>query len=516
MTDPASPAPPGFGARMRAMAERWRNTAFSAADHLWMLLLWAVSTPIFINVLGEDLFGVWILINALIGLGGVMSFGFGEATIRFVAHYRAIGEADTVRRVVETSGVMYAVTTALFSAGIWAGSGWITATVFDLTGAAAEPAVTALHIAALALMVTAFLKTFEAAINGCERFDVTARVSMITRSFIILSNVALVLAGFGLPALLGTALAGLTGQMVALFVIARRRFVPGLRPLGWADRAVTGEILRFGLQSWLQIVAGAMSNIADRFLVGALVGPAEAGIYAVCLQLAQQIHLLLYRGLAWLMPLASRDTATGPGIETMLTGYRAGIALSLAMVAAVAMPIYVLAPQALTVWVGPDFAAQGTVVLQLLLVYFALQCLAVPGFFLVNGAGYPGWNAASGLLHGVVILGMTALLLPRLGLAGIGLARLSAMPALLILFYALHRKVLGGRGLGDSLAFAAAMLAIFAVTWGLDSLLSGLVPAHLPTVLAAGCGLGILGAALVLGPVWLSRRRRAAALHPGG
>jgi O-antigen/teichoic acid export membrane protein len=508
MTGPLLPTRP-LSRQLITLLSHWRNTVFSTFDHLWMLLLWAVSTPIFIHSMGKNVFGVWILINSLIGLGGVMSFGFGEATMRFVAHYRARGETDKLRRVVEASALLYAITSLVFSAAIWAGANWIVSNVFSLNGAAAGPAVAGLQLAAVALLVTAFLKTFEAAINGCERFDVTARVSMITRSFIILGNVALALSGFGLAAFLGVALAGLCGQTAALFLIARHRYIPGLRPLGWADRQISSEILRFGLQSWLQICAGAMSNIFDRFLVGALIDPAAAGVYTVCLQLAQQVHLLLYRGLAWMMPAASRDTAKRSGVNAMLASYRAGAALSLATVAAVAMPVYVLAPQALNVWLGADFSAQGTEVLELLLVYFALWCLAVPGSFLINGAGHPGWNSTATLLHGAVILGLASLLLPQYGLIGVAFARLTALPTMLITFYALHSRVLIGGGLSISWTFVGRMFAIFAVAGLLHSALSGLVPAHLPTVLFSGLALGITGAALVVATLWLSRRHAA-------
>lgn len=516
MTSTPPPAAPSRGllSRLVAARARWRNTAYSAVDHLWLLLLWAVSTPIFIATLGESDFGVWILINAVIGLNGVISFGFGEATTRFVAQYRARGDATRMRRVTESSALMFVLASAGFAAGIWTSSGWIAATVFDLRGEAAVPSIIALRLAACALVVSAFLKTWESAINGCERFDVTARISMVTRSFIIASNVALAVLGFGLPALLSMVLMGLSGQTVALFVIARRSFLPGLRIIGWADRMLAAEIMRYGLQSWLQICAGAMSNIVDRFMVGAMIDPAAAGVYAVCLQLAQQIHLLLYRGLGWLMPASSRDTASGADIPALIRGYRAGMILTLVIVAAVALPLFVLASQVLTVWVGETFATQGTVVLRLLLVYFAVLSIGIPGHFLVNGAGFPGWNSVATLAHGAILLSAAALLLPAFGLPGIGWARVLALPTLAISFYALHHKALSGTGHRLSLIFVLGLASILAVTAMAEYFLAGAVPVRLWAVIAAGFGLSLLGAALILLPVWAVQHHRARAI-PG-
>ena len=85
----------------------------------------------------------------------------------------------------------------------------------------------------------------------------------------------------------------------------RRWFVPQFRLLSWPDGPTTRDMIQFGFQIWLQMVGGALANSVDRFLVGGLVSPTAAGVYAVCLQLAQQIHLLLSRALAFLLPVAA-------------------------------------------------------------------------------------------------------------------------------------------------------------------------------------------------------------------
>lgn len=505
VTDEPLPAP-SLVQRSLAFARRWRNTTYSAFDHLWLLLLWAISTPIFIAKLGEDLFGVWILINALIGLNGVISFGFGEATVRYVAYYHAKAREDTVRSVVETSATMYVGISSLFALGIWLGSPRIAEAIFHVSGPAAAPSITGLHLAAVAQVVMAFLKTFEAAINGYERFDITARMSIVTRSFIILSNVALVLSGFGLTELLLITVVGLGGQAVALYVFARRKFIPDLRPYGWGGTEVSGVIIRFGVQNWLQIFAGALSNIADRFLVGALIGPAAAGVYSICIQLAQQIHLLLYRGLAWLMPASSRGTANEAGSSSLESGYRTGAFLTLLVVAAIATPIYVLAPQVLTVWIDEKYARLGSDVLRMLLIYFSIWSLSVPGFFLINGTGHPAWNTVASILHGALVLSFAALLLPRYGLDGISWARLVALPSLAVTFYALHVKVLHGRAWHHSIFLIAGLTIILVIIWSLEKTLGEFVPARLIPLVGSAIALGFTASSLVSLAIWGYRR----------
>lgn len=492
--------------RVAAFLRRWRNTIFSTADHLWLLILWAVSTPVFIFYLGADRFGIWILINAIVGLGGVMSLGFGEATIRYVALYRGQNKLGDVSRIIDTTLALYAAIGVLSAVGISAAADAIATSAFKLSDSEAVEAVLALRLAGLALLITAYLKTYEAVINGFERFDLTARVGMATRSFIILGNLALVLMGFGLAALIACAVLGLVGQTIVYFLICRRSFVPELKVVSLPDWATTREIASFGLQSWLQICAGALNTLADRFLVAAMIDPAAAGIYAVCLQLAQQIHLLLARGLAFMMPETSRGDGGTDGLTKRLRSYRGGATLVLLMAGVVALPMYALASQILTIWVGADFAAAGTETLQIMTLYFAASGGVVPMYFLLNGAGHPAWNTAATLIHSIAGLALAAALLPAMGLPGAAWGRLATLPAFLVILWALHRYVLQSPGWRTSAIMIAWLLVVGTTAWGVSGFTSGLVPATVFGVLGGGTLLAFLGGCLAILPYVVAKR----------
>jgi O-antigen/teichoic acid export membrane protein len=505
------PAAGAYGTRLRlpglaaltalANSGRLRNITFSTADHLLLLALWAATTPVFILELGDDLFGIWVLINAVVGLGGVFSLGLGEATVRFVARHVAAGRRDLAARVVETTLTLYVAIGVLAGLAVAAAAAAIADGALAIPAEHLDEAVLGLRLAGLALLVTSVLKVYEATINGFERFDVTARIGMVTRSFIILANLAAVLAGYGLVTLMTLTVIGLAGQAIALQRLVVRRFLPEVTPWRGPCRTVVGDVLRFGAHSWVQITSGALSTIVDRFLVGALVSPAAAGVYAVCLQLAQQIHLLLVRALAFLMPAASASE----GGRGLAAAYAQGTALTLAVVAAIAVPLYALAPQVLTVWIGADFAAEGTTTLRLLTVYFAIWGTGVAPFYLLNGAGLPGWNTAAGLLHGLGIVGLATLLLPTFGLDGIGWARLAALPTLFLLFAALRMRVLA-RTWRATILLAAGIALPLALAVGIAPVATALVaPRFLDLALGAPL-LGVGGLVTVLPFVFWLRR----------
>ncbi len=493
--------------RIAGFYTRWRNTIFSTADHLWLLILWAASTPVFIHMLGSDVFGVWILINAVIGLGGVMSLGFGEATVRYVALYRGQNKMGDVLRIINTTLSLYAVIGLVSGVAVIVAAPLIESTAFKLAGPIKSDAILALQLAGVALIVTAYLKTYEAVINGFERFDLTARVGIVTRSFIILGNVALVLMGYGLPLLIGCAVIGLMGQTVAYFIMCRRLFTPELPIMSMPDLETAREIAGFGVQTWLQICAGALNTLADRFLVAMLIDPSAAGIYAICLQLAQQIHLLLIRGLAFMMPATSRDAAGIDSDRKKLDSYRAGTTLVLLMTGAIALPMYALAGQILQIWLGGEFSIAGAETLRLMTMYFPLWGAMVPMFYLLNGAGFPGWNTTATIGHSIAGLALAGALLPAMGLTGAASARIFALPIMFLTIWAGHRYVLNGNGWPTSLKLFGWLAVLGLTAWGAEQITSQWVPATFVGVFGAGLFLALSGAALGLVPYLVNRKQ---------
>lgn len=493
--------------RIAGFYTRWRNTIFSTADHLWLLVLWAASTPVFIHTLGSDVFGVWILINAVIGLGGVMSLGFGEATVRYVALYRGQNKMGEVLRIINTTLSLYVVIGLVSGLAVIAAAPLIESTAFKLAGPVKSDAILALQLAGVALIITAYLKTYEAVINGFERFDLTARVGIVTRSFIILGNVALVLMGYGLPSLIGCAVIGLMGQTVAYFIMCRRLFTPELPIMSMPDLETAREIAGFGVQTWLQICAGALNTLADRFLVAMLIDPSAAGIYAICLQLAQQIHLLLIRGLAFMMPATSRDAAGIDSDRKKLDSYRAGTTLVLLMTGAIALPMYALAGQILQIWLGGEFSIAGAETLRLMALYFPFWGAFVPMFYLLNGAGFPGWNTTAAIGHSIAGLALAGALLPVMGLTGAALARIFALPIMFLIIWAGHKYVLNGNGWSTSLKLFGWLAVLGITAWGAGLVTSQWVPATFVGVFGAGLFLALSGAALGLVPYLLNRKQ---------
>ena len=93
-----------------ATSQHIKNAAFSLGEYVGIPLLYLAATPLLVQRLGLDLYGLWMLINSIVGISGVLNFGFGDATLRFVSMYRGRGEATSIVRGIRTA---YGVSTPI-------------------------------------------------------------------------------------------------------------------------------------------------------------------------------------------------------------------------------------------------------------------------------------------------------------------------------------------------------------------------------------------------------------------
>lgn len=84
------------------MALKNQIKAGVALSYISLLLGNAIAlfyTPFMLRSLGQSEFGLFSLANAVVGYLTVLDFGFGSATVRYTAKYRAEGQGEKTRSI---------------------------------------------------------------------------------------------------------------------------------------------------------------------------------------------------------------------------------------------------------------------------------------------------------------------------------------------------------------------------------------------------------------------------------
>ncbi len=450
---------------MRHGALLARNVAWNFLGTFWLLSLGLFATPVIIRGLGEEAYGILALLGVLAAYLNLLELGVASALVKTLSEDACVGSSERSARALRSSlGWALAVGTA--------GGSAIALLATPLSCALLKPSSALAAPARIALLITAahfpagMLYAWASAIPVAhQRFDLSNLMTTLLVTLSLLSSVAVLSLGGGLP---GVAAANLGSTLIALAAalgIARRlRPDLPLRP-SW-DPPELRRLLKFG--GWMAAGGIAVECIfpLNRLLIGAFLSAGALTFYQVPFDLSLKIKQFALNVSRVFFPAASEAAARSDGAalgQILIRGTRAVLAAT--------MPLPLLAAlwgrPFLELWLGPKFAAQSALPLALLAcAMFAYFSTSVAGS-VIQGMGRPRDWALFAFGVAVVNASIALFGIPAWGITGAALALLAAsVLGASVFLAATFRSLLGsaaGRAaFGMALGLAPAALALAA------------------------------------------------------
>jgi O-antigen/teichoic acid export membrane protein len=398
------------------------NAGASTAEYGLRALVLLVSTPIFYKALGAELFGIWILVNTIMGLSGLFKFGMGQATVKYVSQYRATGDTPALVRVIRTTLTLYLGLGVVGGLLIYLLAPWFVSSAFKIGEEQREIAKLCLMAAGLGYPVVLLQDALEAVYRGYERFDL---LSVVNFSFVLVSNgvrIAMVLLGVALPWIVLATVAIMLAFCLIRMLHLRHKFGAHLNFLPAKDLSDQKEVFSYGLFAWLTSVLGIIRQRGDVLIISALLGPAALPPYTIGLRLLEQTHALLAKASQFLLPAFSRLHSQGD-VEGLRRQYDKATSIITVLASAMIVPIFMFSGPILTFWISEEFSATATPILQVMALRFAVYPLSIVNAYIMQGVGEVKVMAAVLSVSTVLVFGAMLLLIPVYGLMGAALAQ---------------------------------------------------------------------------------------------
>jgi O-antigen/teichoic acid export membrane protein len=366
------------------------------------------------RVLGVTEYGLFAFVSATVLLLIVPSvLGLDRLLVRDVSVYVSRYSFGLMKGLLRQANAMVVTISIALALAIGLGS-WL------LGGQVVTPALLALWIGLLSLPLYAVARISQAALMGLHKVVVAQVPELLLRPtvFLVLAGVAAVTIRLDAKGALWIQLVAVATGLILSLVLLSRSFPQ-------AARSARPEHLR---REWLQgslelaFLSGAavVNAQTGTFLLGALRGPEDAGLYAVATRGALLISFGLVAVNTALAPAAARMWAAGDakGLQRVVTvSSRAALLFSLP----IALIFIVWGRQVIEVAFGQGFGNGGT----------ALAILSV-GQLINAGVGSVGTllimtghqrEAALGILIGAVLNVIVGIvLIPSFGVVGAAVA----------------------------------------------------------------------------------------------
>ncbi len=477
--------------RLTALPVLARGSLTSAGGQVIPLLVGLLVVPFVVHRLGPDAFGVLSLGWTLLTLSVVFNLGLGRATTKYAAEYLAGGGLARLPSLFWTSVVLNVVIGLAGGAltcavAIWLLSSGLLKVPPDLVADATWMFVWL----SVALPFTFVTSTLRGMLEAGQHFDeVNLAKVVISSSIFVLPALALGLGGR--LAEIGMLLCGArVAEAVIFWWLCSRRYPS----LSWTrDASSVRTLVAFG--GWLTVTNALIPLILniDRFVIGSLRSVGAVGFYGVAADLVMRLTVVPTSLVLPLFPAFSALAATGQygrlrGIHARSMKY---VALGMAPLVAVTI---VGSRAFLGVWLGPTFAAESTVVMQVLAAGVLVNSVAFLPYTLLLAVGRPDLPAKCHLAEAPVALFVTWILTLGFGINGAAVATgLRVVLDLGLLVYATVRlgyldwqTLRAVRGL-QATAWVAALLAAAIATLGVDGMGRQAVLLSLALVTWAGC-----------------------------
>ena len=481
------------------------NIVYNIAGQGIPLLLAVVTIPFVTRGLGPERFGVLALAWTFIGYFTLFDLGFGRSLTQRVAEL--LGEG----REYDVPAIAWTGTLATFFLGIF-GTGAIllladplVRSVLRIPPELTSESLRALQVLGLSLPIVLSTNAFRAILEAYQRFGLVTLVRAPVGAFMFLGPLMV------LP--FTTRLDIIVGVIVAVRMLAWVLhgwlcvYVnPALARPKLPRRQGAESLLRMG--GWLTVsnIISPVLQYADRFLIGAVVSMSALAYYTTPSEIVVRV-LAGPVAIAGVFFPAFATTFKGDPVRTselFSTSVRTVLLILFPMV----VLMFVWAETGLRLWVGPEFAAEGTAVARWLLVGVLFNGLAQVPLALVHGTSRAEITARIHAWEVPFYLLVLWFLLNRFGLPGAAMAwslRVTVDAALL--FLASTRIVPETRGpVWETTVWSIVALSLIGAAWWFvareELILGLLVP------LALGALLGWKG---LMRPSW----RRAARARVG-
>jgi O-antigen/teichoic acid export membrane protein len=386
-------------------------------EYLWNPLLGILLTPVLLRTLGSELFGYWTLLFAAISLGAILNVGTGTAIVKRIA------EIDSSDSSARPRLIRSAMTIS-----------WIGATVssltmglcFQLGGALIFPRMTngGLLIdvgwsAAIICLLEQLDNVFASTLKGLERFSAAAALEVASRTLQFAAVSAMALHFGTLEPVCVVVVVTTMLRLVAKMVVVGRRFgAAALLP----SRDIDRQMLALARWGWAQGAGGVFFGIADRLIVGSMLGPSALGLYAVAVQLTQQLHAVSAAGASVLLPRLSRLGPTQDGSARVAWTIYVWMACAIVVVAVL---LAIFGRQVLQLWLRVSVSPETVKLFRQLTVAFAVLAINVVPHFALLARSRVRRVAVSNIVAGAISCVLMLWLTPIVGIDAMGYAKIS-------------------------------------------------------------------------------------------
>ncbi len=336
--------------------------------------------PFFIQTLGEEQYGIWLLISSVTGYFTLIQVGVPLANVRFVSKYYAQGDYKRLNEILGTILFLFggmAILTFLVGCGV----SLVLENIFDIPQQYLEQAKLAMILASLEISLKFVAEVVVGVLHARRKFVVLNTIWNVMVVVRLGLSLWLVTYDYGLIWIVSLLLISTILQSAILFYYVKKKY-PRLKFVPrFASRSVLSEIFGYSGFVLLFQVASRISFQTDALVLASVVSVASVVWFGVAGNMLLHLTKMITGIAAVVMPKISELDALGKK-EEIKKSYLRGIRITGLLVFPICLALHLFGGDFIHLWMGESYREESSRVLSILALGYI--------FFLVQrGVGFP-------------------------------------------------------------------------------------------------------------------------------
>jgi O-antigen/teichoic acid export membrane protein len=397
-----------------------------------------VAVPITVRGLGDDGYGVLVLVAAVTGYLGLMDLGLGNGIVRYLSMFVVLRYGRATRECLRVGLAWFTGGGVVGAIAVSVSAPWLVSLLHVPPGLVPQ-AVVAFRLGGVAFGLGMVVTVFQFVPQAFLRYGVASALNVTLGSLSLAGPAILVTLGYGLVPVMWFGVA-VNGVACVAWIVVGVRLVVHLPNEGPGFRGYWREFLGFSAANATNRIWTVIQTQTSRTVVGIAGGTAQAAYFQVPTVLSDKVSTLLGTMSSVLLPTGSQMAADG-NHDLVVDLYERSSRLFYLLNASVTGSVVVFSAPLLAHWVGLRYAQQGGIALSLLTLAAGVNATTMSASQVNLALGRPRVNLAFALIYGVIGLGTVYSLTVALGITGTALSGLLAAAIAPVFLHYTHRRV---------------------------------------------------------------------------
>jgi len=411
-----------------------KNIFSSWANLVVAVVLTFFVSPIIVHSLGNEAYGLWVIVISITGYFTVLDLGISSAIVKYVSEYFSTEQIEKVRQVFSSSLVVF-LTVGILILIIGAGISYNFEDFFRVDGFSSRIVLITFWVITVEISISMVFSVYSGTLAALQEFVAISAISIIVSLVKNLFIVIFLVNGYGILALaliqLGTSLL----RCLSIFVYTRLRYRNIYFEFCRINFSGFKTLYSYSIYSFIIAFALKILFYTDSIVIGSLIGVDQVAYFAIPSTLLDYIEKFIWSMIAVLIPIVSGNSALGNETDNHRL-YLLGTQYSLLLSAPVLISLFMVGPDFISLWMGPEIGFKSMWVLRILLIGYGMAFSQLIAHGLLKGMARHRVLAYVLIVEAIANLVMSIFLAPLYGIEGVAIG--TAIPLWAATFFLIY------------------------------------------------------------------------------